>query len=150
MNIKAHTIQAAVISAVASSYITNAETLVLFLSIIFIDLDHYFDYVCVTRRFGLRDMFRFHNYVWHHREKLYGISLFHTVEVFILLYFLGAYISGYFHIVLLGFLLHMALDLISLFHNRMLFKRAFFITEYIIKRRLTDECYPVPDDSYWR
>lgn len=150
MTIKAHTAQAVIISVpvVLFNLLSLPEGIVLFLSIIFIDVDHYFDFVCVTKRFGIRDMFRFHAYVWEHREGVYGMSLFHTVEIFILLFLLG-YTHYYFWIILAGFLLHFALDLYSLVKNKMLFNRAFFIVEYLLRRGKESRSYPVPDEAFW-
>ena len=150
MTVKVHTVQAAIVSVpvVLLNLLSLPEGVVLFLSIIFIDVDHYFDFVCVTGRFGIRDMFRFHGYVWKHRENVFGMSLFHTVEVFTLLFFLG-YIHYYLWIILAGFLTHFALDLYSLVKNRMLFNRAFFIVEYLLRRGKNNRGYPVPDEAFW-
>ena len=150
MTWKTHTIQAAVTAGVASQYLTAIEAAVLFFSIILIDIDHYFDFVIVCRRYSIRDMFKFHRYVWEHKHGIYGINGLHTVEVFVALFFLG-YINRLFSIVLVGFLMHMALDLISLYYHGILFNRAFSIIEYIIrKRNPASNGYPVPDESYWK
>lgn len=149
MTIKVHATQAAIISvpAVFFNLVNLPEGIVLFLSIIFIDVDHYFDYVFVTRRFGIRDMFRFHEFVWKHSKGIFGISLFHTVEIFGLLFFLG-YLHYYFWIVLAGFIIHFALDLYSLIRHGMTFNRAFSIVEYLL-RRGNNRGYPIPDETFW-
>lgn len=150
MTWKTHTVQAAVCTAIAARYLTLAEDAVLFLSIIFIDVDHYFDFVVVCKRYAVRDMLKFHRFVWEHKFGIYGLNVFHTIEVFIALFFLG-YLSRYFWVILAGFLLHMVLDLISLLQHGIIFNRAFSILEYVIRRR-DPACagYPVPDPEFWR
>ena len=75
MTLKQHTIQASIGSAILAPFL-GVDTIVFFLSMILIDVDHYFDFVIVCKRFGIRDMFRFHNLVWQKKEKVYGLSLF--------------------------------------------------------------------------
>lgn len=148
MTLKAHAVQAAIGAVVMSVYFTLSENAVFFLSIVLIDIDHYFDFVVVTRRFAIKDMFKYHGWVWRHKDTVYGISVFHTVEVFIALYLLGG-VSRYFTIILYGFLFHMALDLVSLLWHGIFFNRAFSIIEYVIKKRFSTKGYPVPDKDFW-
>lgn len=149
MTWKTHTAQAAITAAVASHYLLPIEVAALFLSIILIDVDHYFDFVVVCRRYSIKDMFKFHRFVWEHKHGIYGINALHTLEVFAALFFLG-YVSRLFIIVLAGFLMHMALDLISFYYHDILFNRAFSIIEYLIKKRNpASNGYPVPDETFW-
>jgi len=149
MTWKTHTVQAAVTAAAASQYLTAGEVAVLFASIILIDVDHYFDFVVVCGRYSIRDMFKFHRYVWEHKYGIYGLNIFHTMEVFAALFVLG-FLSRYFWIALAGFAMHMALDLISLQHHGIIFNRAFSIIEYLVRRRdPTAKGYPVPDEAFW-
>ncbi|MBI5235376.1 MAG: hypothetical protein HY886_03915 [Deltaproteobacteria bacterium] len=149
MRLTSHVIQATATSAVMTQFLTPIENVALFLSIIFIDVDHYFDFVVVCKRFGVRDMFKYHGWVWHFRDNVYGISLFHTAEAFILLFALG-FASHYFWIILAGFLFHFIFDLIFLTRHRIIFNRAFSIIEYVIrKRNPASKGYPVPDDGFW-
>lgn len=148
MNLKGHAVQAVIGSAVMSQYFQPVDNAVFFLSVILIDVDHYFDFVAVTGRFGLREMFKYHGWLWKHKDTLYGLSFFHTAEVFIALYLLGGY-SRYFTIILYGFLYHMTLDLITLCWYKMLFNRAFSLIEYLIKKKITGKGYPVPEEGFW-
>lgn len=149
MTLKGHVVQAVIGSAIMTQFLSPVENAVFFLSVIFIDVDHYFDFVIVTGRFKLGDMFKFHGWLWKHKDTLYGLSVFHTIEVFLALYFLGHY-NRYFTIILYGFLYHMALDLITLYWYGMFFNRAFSIAEYFIKKRITGKGYPVPEQGFWR
>ncbi|MBI5562821.1 MAG: hypothetical protein HY894_08250 [Deltaproteobacteria bacterium] len=149
MTWRTHAAQGAICAAIASPYLTVRETAALFLSIVFIDVDHYFDFVAVCKRYSIRDMFRFHQYVWDHKYGVYGINVFHTFEVFGALFLLG-WADRIFWVALAGFLAHMALDLISLWRNGILFNRAFSIIEYVIrKRNPATKGYPVPEEGFW-
>lgn len=149
MTLKTHTIQAIVTSAIAAQYLNVIEVAVLFASIVLIDVDHYFDFVVVCKRYSIRDMFKFHKYVWEHKYGIYGLNVFHTLEFFAALFFLG-FASHYFWIALAGCAMHMILDVISLLQHGIIFNRAFSIIEYFIRK--TDPSangYPVPDPSFW-
>lgn len=150
MRLREHAAQAVVTCAVASQFLGLAENAVLFSSIIFIDVDHYFDFALVCRRYGIRDMFKFHDWLWkNHRNLIYGISVFHTVEVFVLLFFFG-FISRYSWVVLAGFLMHMSFDMLFLYYHGIFYNRAFSIIEYVVRKR-DPSCkgYAVPDSSFW-
>lgn len=148
MTLKAHTIQAGVAVAATAPWLNGAELTVLFLSVVLIDVDHYFDFVVVTRRYGLGDMFKFHNWVWKKRTEVFGLSAFHTVEVFALLWALG-FMSHYFWIVLGGFLLHMAADMIFLYRLGCIHNRAFSLIEYAVSKKTYTKGYPVPEPGFW-
>lgn len=149
MRLTSHAVQALATSAVMTQFLQPVENIALFLSIIFIDVDHYFDFAVVCRRYGVREMFKYHGWVWNSRDNVYGISVFHTAEVFAILFVLG-FLSRYFWIILAGFLFHFLFDLIFLIRHRILFNRAFSIFEYVMRRR-NPACkgYPVPDDGFW-
>ena len=151
MSLKQHVIQASVASVILAPLL-GAKTLIIFLSAILIDIDHYFDFVIVTKRFGIRDMFKYHHPEWQKGRSRYMISLFHTVEVFILLFILG-YWSHYFWLVLFGFCLHFIFDLYHLYMHHAISDKAFSILEYLIRRnslrRNNQKGYPVPDRDFW-
>lgn len=144
MTLRAHVVQATVGSAVAAPFL-GADTVIFFASIILIDVDHYFDYVFVCRRFGLMGMFKFHDFVVENKRHVWGFSVFHTVEVFLALFILGFW-SYYFWVILSGFLVHFIFDLYSLYTQDALYSRAFSIIEYIFSKR---KGYPVPPKEFW-
>ena len=146
MTLKQHTIQASIGSIILGPFL-GIDTIAFFLSIVLIDVDHYFDFVIVCKRFGIRDMFRFHNLVWQKRETVYGLSIFHTAEVFLLLYILG-FLSHYFWLILLGFSVHLLFDLYYLYTQNCFFNRAFSIIEYLIKKN-NRKGYPAPEKEFW-
>ena len=114
---------------------------------ILIDVDHYFEFTFVCRRFGIRDMFRYFDWIWKDRQTVYGLSIFHTVEIFLLLFILGFW-SHYFWLILFGFSVHLMFDLYYLYVHNCFFNRAFSIIEYIIKSKGI-KCYPVPEKEFW-
>jgi len=145
---RAHTIQAAVVSAAASPYLAPAETAVLFLSIILIDIDHYIDFVVVCRRFSPRDMLKYHAWLFSQRNSVYGLNIFHTAECMGILFILGFRV-GYLWVVLAGFVIHYLADLVYLYGHGMISARAFSIVEYLIRRNKLRRGYPVPGEGFW-
>ncbi|HHL39904.1 MAG TPA: hypothetical protein ENJ37_05310 [Deltaproteobacteria bacterium] len=134
MTLRGHVIQAAITAAAAATVLDPWQTLVLASSVVLIDVDHYLDFVVVTGRFGLSEMFRFHDFVWERRGEVYGLSVFHTVEVFSLLAAAGWLWSEWAWVVLAGFLMHMAADAVFLYRNDALGTRAVSIVEYVVRR----------------
>lgn len=148
MTLKQHTIQASAGSALLAPFL-GIDTVIFFLSVVFIDIDHYFDFAIVCRRFGVRDMFKYYDWTWQKRhEVMYVLSLFHTAEVFLLLFILGFW-SYYFWLVLFGFSVHLIFDLSHMYMHNTVFSRAFSIIEYIIKRKSGSKGYLVPQPEFW-
>lgn len=146
MTLKQHTIQASVGSAILAPFL-GVDTIVFFFSMILIDVDHYFDFAIVCKRFGIGDMFKYHNWVWQKRASVYGLSVFHTAEVFFALFILGFW-SYYFWIILFGFFVHLMFDFYSLYKDGNVFNRAISIIEYLIRRN-DGNGYPIPSKEFW-
>ena len=146
MTLKQHTIQASIGSIILGPFL-GIDTIVFFLSMILIDVDHYFEFVIVCRRFGIRDMFKYYDWVWEEKQMVYGLSLFHTAEIFLMLFVLG-FLSHYFWLILLGFSVHLLFDLYYLYTQNCFFNRAFSIIEYLIRRN-GSKGYPVPEKEFW-
>src|SRR3989338_5232806 len=77
----------------------------------------------------------------------YFLSVFHTAEIFLLLFILGFW-SYYFWLILFGFSVHLMFDLYYLYAHNCFFNRAFSIVEYIVKSKGI-KCYPVPAKEFW-
>ena len=146
MTLKQHTIQASIGSIILGPFL-GIDTIVFFLSMILIDVDHYFEFVIVCRRFGIRDMFKYYDWVWEEKQMVYGLSLFHTAEIFLMLFVLGFW-SYYFWLILFGFSVHLMFDLYYLYVHNCFFNRAFSIVEYLI-RGYGLKCYPIPEKEFW-
>lgn len=147
MILRAHIVQATAVSAILLPFL-KGDAIVMFLSMIFIDVDHYLDYVAVCKRTDVRGMFKFHEFI-RNSKSVYAFSLFHTVEVFLLLLVLGLW-SWYFWLILSGFLIHFTFDFYSLYKKDAVFSRAFSIIEYVVIRRRNKRTYPVPPDEFWK
>lgn len=146
MTLKEHTIQASIGSIILAP-VFGFKVIIFFLSMILIDVDHYFDYMIVCKRFDIRGMFKYHRFLWSNKESVYGISIFHTIEIFLILFLLGFW-SHYFWMVLLGFFVHLMFDLYYLYKYATITNRAVSIIEYLIRRKKLN-CYPLPPDNFW-
>ena len=97
--------------------------LIVLLSSVLIDIDHYLYYVHKKNDWGLKNSYSW--FIEHgkklkrldqkERKKVYtGFCFLHGIEVLFILFLLGDFISPYFLFVLFGFAFHLILDI---FHN---------------------------------
>ncbi len=111
------------------------------LASIFIDIDHYIDFVWNNgfRDFSITKMLDYHDRLgrlWDRPEFL-NVEIFHTVEFLGPLYLLSRYTGSLLiDAVLMGFLFHVALDMIYMYRKNAFFKRSYSIVEYYIRKRL--------------
>jgi len=147
MTLRSHVIQATVGSAILAPFL-GAKTIFFFVSMILIDVDHYFTYIVVCRRFDIRGLFQFYDFIFKNKESVYGFCLFHTAEVFLLLFILGFW-SDYFWIILFGFLVHFIFDSYYLYVHNVFFSRAFSIIEYISRKKKSIKGYPILPEGFW-
>lgn len=135
MKLKSHILQGVVLSPIVY-YLTDIKSAVIFLlSFIFIDIDHYFLYIYRFRKFIAKGMFKYFDEVSeNYREGMCEICVFHTVEVFLLL-FISGYWRKEFWVVLIGFFTHQIFDIYYLFKRKALYIRAFSFVEYFIRKR---------------
>ena len=103
--------------------------IIIFLSSLLIDIDHYLYYVYKKKKWNLKDAYswfvkRKKKMLLLHRDqrnKTYtGFFFLHGFEILILLFALGYYISVYFYYILIGFSFHLFFDLI---HQRTIHDR---------------------------
>ena len=117
------------------------NSLFFWLASIFIDVDHYIDFLWNNgfRDFSISGMLDYHERLgrlWDRPEFL-NVEIFHTVEFLGPLYIFSRYTdSKIVEAVLMGFLFHVVLDMIYMYRNNAFFKRAYSITEYFIRKRL--------------
>jgi len=115
------------------------RSLLFLLAAVFIDVDHYIDYLWRTKGKDWRpsQMFRYYE---KFNEHMYdsdnlGFSLFHTLEIFILLFLLAYYINYVFFITIIaGMLFHMVLDMLWLAYYRIFLVRPYSLIEYFLRR----------------
>ncbi len=93
----------------------------IFLSSIFIDVDHYTYYVYKKKDFSLKravnffysKMQKFLNLNKELQKNFYGgVFILHSIEFLILIFLLGLFFTNYFYFILLGLTLHLLFDII--------------------------------------
>jgi hypothetical protein len=101
-------------------FIKPAYVLIIFLSSVLIDFDHYLYYIFKKKRFSLKSAYnwylierkRFHNLSIEEKKKhRYFIFMFHGLEVLLILFLLSNYYPLLF-LVFMGFTIHIVEDLI--------------------------------------
>jgi len=137
MKLEYHLVAGGVASA-ALIPVLGVNSAAFFASSVLIDFDHYLDYVYRNNftDFSVKRMFAFHEFLYEKtNETLFlGLSVMHTVEFLLLVYAVAA-LTGVAAIeaILWGLLFHMVLDLIYLYRQGRLFRRALSIVEYVIR-----------------
>jgi hypothetical protein len=106
--------------------------LVIFLSSVFIDMDHYSWYVVKKRDWNLKK-----SYIWHieltkRGDKIIFLHVLHTIEVLILLGIFSYYSLWIFY-VFLGFVFHSVFDFAEMAIKRELWCREFFFINWLRK-----------------
>jgi hypothetical protein len=111
--------------------------LLIFLSSIFADIDHYLVYVKRKGNFSLKKAYiYFVNYEKSKeiKKEVHPLFIFHTVEFVALLIIFSFFINFFFYIAL-GLLFHMILDFIELKKLNQVDLRCFSITECYFKKK---------------
>lgn len=108
-----------------------------------IDIDHYIDYIWHNKfsDLSLKGMFEYHRLLtkqWHDPAFL-NIEIFHTIEFMAPLLAAAYWISSpALFAVWLGFIFHIALDMVSLYMNGIFFVRAHSFPEYFLRKKLME------------
>lgn len=134
-SMREHTVQSVVTSSVLYPFI--GENAVAFgLSVVFIDIDHVFDYILQTRSLKVFGVFPYCKILLNAMKKnrFLVLNIFHTVEFFLLIAILGFFNPVFFYM-LAGMLCHIALDIYHLSRSNIVFFRAFSIIEFFIRAR---------------
>jgi len=142
MTLVQHIKLTAVASLILLPYWKGIQILWFAIGSILIDSDHYIYYVLRRKRFGVKEMFEYHEKLFAQKDKIpyAGICIFHTIDFFILIGILSFYFPVFLYI-LIGLLFHFITDLIFLYKHNYLRGRAFFFIEHLIRKR-RDAGYP--------
>jgi len=112
------------------------QIILFFIMAFFIDVDHYLLYLFTKKDFSIRNAyiyFKFYKKSEKVKEKLF---IFHTIEFLILLVIMTIILEQILFPMLLGFMVHKTLDVISsLTAKEKRYKRAFSIILYKAKRK---------------
>mgnify|MGYP001607230076 CR=1 FL=1 len=141
---KTHIILGAIFSIIIWIIFQNINLIYLsliFLSSFLIDFDHYLAYVFKTKNLSLNKAFDYHTTLdksdvaerTKEIKKRGPFHVFHTFE-FMLAVYLVSLIWTPFLYILIGMLFHSILDIIYLINLRALYRREFFLTNWIIKQ----------------
>lgn len=125
---KFHALYGAIFSLFIHIFVFPDRTaaVVVFLSTVFIDVDHYLFYVYKKSDLSLAKA-----YYYFVKGGTYRLMVFHTVEFVILLYLLSFY-SKYFLFVIVGILFHWALDIYYMHKNDELNKRDYSLIHHLL------------------
>jgi len=105
---------------------------------VLIDGDHYLDYLYRNgfKDFSIKRMFTFHEMLFTkgREQNFLGLNIMHTVE-FLLLLYTASVLTGWMWLkaILWGALFHVVVDLVYLYRQGRLFRRALSIVEYVIR-----------------
>ncbi len=104
----------------------------LFLSSVLIDVDHYFVHVFKNKNIGLGKAFDYYHTKTYkkHYHKRGPLMIFHTVEFVALLYLLSFY-QPYFLFIIIGILFHWALDVYYMYDNKILYERTYSLIHHL-------------------
>ncbi len=120
--------------------------LIIFLSSVFIDVDHYIYYILKERDLNLVKCYNW--YMLHlkktlslpmkKRKKIYsGFYLLHGIEWIIILFLLGTYVHPFFAFVSAGFLFHWVIDTLHEIYVKRTLDKSSLIWNYYRFRKLT-------------
>lgn len=121
------------------------EALLVFLSSVFIDVDHYFAYAVKKKDLSLKKSYRWFLYLVEKNNKLspkerkkchYPLCVFHNIETLIVVTILGFFVSKYFFFIILGMIFHLILDYIEIFKEKARNEKISLIYNLIIFRKL--------------
>jgi len=110
--------------------------LVVFLSSVLIDIDHYAIYVYRNKDWSLKKAFDWFIGFKELRKKskkkwVSPISILHTIEVLFLISILAIY-NQFVFLILIGFLFHSICDILEMGYKNELYGREFFFMNYIM------------------
>ncbi len=139
MTLKNHIIVGVVGTALFYPTFGPWHSIVFFLSSVLIDVDHYWDYLWKSKfaDWSPARMFRYYDEATKERynKNNLGFSLFHTLEVFLILYFTAQYFDYDLLITVLGGMsFHMIFDVLHMARQDLVFVRAYSIVEYFLRK----------------
>ncbi len=137
--IRDHFLAGAVVALLAVPFWGWTASALFFISSILIDLDHWLALVFRTRfnYWNPAELMRFYEFVFNqkHEMELLALDIFHTAEFLLLFGFVAFGFLPFLRPVFLGFIFHLAMDLIHLRRHGILARRCHSIVEYIVRRK---------------
>lgn len=109
--------------------LTFSQTLLVFLSSVLIDIDHYLFYLFRKKNLSLKKA-----YIWHKnipKTRKPTLHLLHTVEFLVLIFILTYFWQGFLFI-LIGMLFHSIFDILEFIYYKSPEAREFFLIKYLV------------------
>lgn len=140
MSPKEHVIYGATASAAVYPFWGLFGAVSFFLGSVFIDIDHYLDYLYFSRfrNWSVKDMFAFHGQMarWKDRNDFLALEAFHTAEFLLAFLAVGLYFkSAPLLLFFSGMIFHLGLDLFRLHSFGRVPVRAISFIEYWVRAR---------------
>jgi len=112
-------------------------SLIIFLSFVLIDFDHYLIYLFRKKNFSLKKAYNYFLSLRNKKGKMklfHPLCLFHTIE-FLFIIFILSFFSKIVFFIFVGFLSHSIFDIIDLAIRKKLYVREFSLIRYIKNRK---------------
>lgn len=142
MSVRDHTIIGGILS-LGLFPLLGAKSLALWAASVLIDTDHYLEFLYHNglKRFSIKEADSYHRILggWLSKPEFINLSIFHTVECLLLMYFLSLWLgSPWLKAVFYGMLLHLILDVAHLYKSGLVSKRAFSVVEFKIRKGIME------------
>lgn len=140
MRVRDHIILGGVLSA-GLYPVLGVKCLAFWTASVLIDGDHYLEFLYHNglRSFSLKGAIAFHRvlYNWLYKVEFINLSVFHTLEFLLAVYLLSFWMgSPWLRVAFYGMILHFVLDAAHLYRCGMAFKRAFSVTEFLVRKAI--------------
>jgi len=114
------------------------EAILIFLSSVLIDFDHYLWIAKRKKYFNLKKAYFWHKNLPKKHKPI--MHIFHTIEFIIFIGILSFY-SSFFFFILIGMVFHSILDIIEMFYSEKMGCREFSLTRYLILEKANPRKY---------
>lgn len=134
-----HVLIGGVAALVLSPFFGLGDSLIFWIATVFVDIDHYFEFVWFTRfkQLGVKAMIRFFEELFQrrNREGFLALEIFHTFEFLIFLGLFAWWQGGVVLAIFWGVLFHMVVDFFHLLRYQSLGKRSPSFLEYAWRKK---------------
>jgi len=142
MSVKEHTIIGGIVS-LGLLPLLGVQSLALWAASVLIDADHYLEFLYHNglKSFSLKEADSYHRILggWLSKPEFINLSIFHTVECLLLMYFLSLWLgSPWLKVIFYGMLLHLILDVAHLYKSGLVSKRALSVVEFKIRKGIME------------
>ena len=142
MSVRDHTIIGGILS-LGLFPLLGVKSLALWAASVLIDTDHYLEFLYHNglKSYSLKEANSYHRILggWLSKPEFINLSIFHTAECLLLIYFLSLWLgSPWLKVIFYGMLLHLILDVAHFYKYGLLSKRAFSVVEFKIRKGIME------------